>query len=196
MDSASSEEKREISEEDIERLFEVLETGSNKNVELFKEAMKAMAHLESDKEKFIKLKESLNIYQILAFYLISVFPYCNYSFYREYFLLIFMITKSLNEKGEMFILKKDKRKESNMTNNKCFSETSSINVTAEILNLFIAELFPNYLKDLKESKGVDFKYLGFEDEHIKNLILMCKYLANWLFNNEFIEYRLEINVDF
>lgn len=64
------------------------------------------------------------------------------------------------------------------------------------MNLFLAELFPNYLTELIDKKNVNCIYLGFEDDNIKNLILMTKFLANWLFNFGFITYRLEINVDF
>ena len=62
------------------------------------------------------------------------------------------------------------------------------------MNLFIAELFPTYFKEMKTN--YDFIFLGYEDDNIKNLILMTKFLANWLFNNEFTDYRIEINVDF
>lgn len=64
------------------------------------------------------------------------------------------------------------------------------------MNLFLAELFPIYLTEFIDKKSVNFVYLGFEDDNIKNLILMTKFLANWLFNFNFINYRLEINVDF
>lgn len=64
------------------------------------------------------------------------------------------------------------------------------------MNLFLAELFPIFLKEFQENKKYHFNFLGFEDENIKNLILMTKFLANWLFNYSFINYRLEINVDF
>lgn len=64
------------------------------------------------------------------------------------------------------------------------------------MNLFLAELFPLFLKNYQEKNKYQFHFLGFEDENIKNLILMTKFLANWLFNFGFINYRLEINVDF
>ena len=64
------------------------------------------------------------------------------------------------------------------------------------MNLFLAELFPTYLNQFIEKENIRFHFLGFEDENIKNLILMTKFLANWLFNYNFINYRLEINVDF
>lgn len=64
------------------------------------------------------------------------------------------------------------------------------------MNLFLAELFPTYLTQFIEKENISFHFLGFEDENIKNLILMTKFLANWLFNYNFINYRLEINVDF
>lgn len=76
-----------------------------------------------------------------------------------------------------------------------FCDSQHIEVISEIMNLFLAELFPIYLKNFTE-RGQKFIYLGQEDENIKNLILMTKFLANWLFNVDYIDYRLEINVDF
>lgn len=195
IDNAISDEHKAITEGDITLLFDLLDS-SDREAQLFKAAMKAMLQLESDKEQFEKLRESLSVNQILAYFLISIYPFCHYQFFKEYFCLVFMIIKALNDKGEMFIEKSEKLKMNMRHDEKLFSEGPEVQIAAEILNLFIAELFPNYLKAFKEDNKFDFKYLGFEDEHIKNLILMCKYLANWLFNNELTEYRLEINVDF
>lgn len=196
IDNAASEERKEINEFDITRLCDSLDQNNNKEVQLFKVAMKAMMQLGSDKDKFDKLKESFNINQLLSYYILSIYPFTSQQFFEEYFYLVYMVVQALNDKGDMFIVKNEKRKTSFKHEDKLFCETQNVSIAAEILNLFIAELFPNYLKAMKEEKKVEFRYLGFEDEHIKNLILMCKYLANWLFNNEFTEYRLEINVDF
>jgi hypothetical protein len=193
---AGSKGKASMSKEDIDRFFNFRVEGEEKEFVMLKSAMKAIIYLESDKEKFDSLKETMNIYQILAFYLISIYPYCSEKFFKEYLLLIVMIIKSLNEKGEMFVEKGEKRKPSIKTDDskKQFCEGVNIHVASEILNLFIAELFPNLLRKFK-TLDIPFEFLGFEDDHIKNLILMTKFLANWLFNNEFTDYRLEINVD-
>ena len=196
IDGAAADERKNMTEFDITHLFDSIDDGTGKEAQSFKAAMKAMLQLDSDKDKFNNLKESLSISQILSYFLVSIFPYCSYQFFKEYFCLVFMAIKALNDKGDLFVDKNDKHKSSYKQDEKLFTEGTDIHVSAEILNLFIAELFPNQLKELKEVKGIEFKYLGFEDEHIKNLILMCKYLANWLFNNELTEYRLEINVDF
>ena len=196
IDNASSENRQSMKNSDIDHLFGLIGVKDDINAQFFKSAMKAMLQLENDKEKFERLKESLNINQVLAFYLISAFPYCSYEFFREYFILTYMIIRAINDKGEMFIDKAEKHKITAKTDDNPLSESIDVHITAEILNLFIAELFPHYLKTIKEDRNVEFKYLGFEDENIKNLILMCKYTANWLFNHEFTEYRLEINVDF
>ena len=97
---------------------------------------------------------------------------------------------AINLKGHLFIKNYVK------IENKNFSDSEEIFVIAEILNLFLAELFHNQMKDFQKEKEYKFFYLGFEDENIKNLILMTKYLANWLFHFNFVDYRLEINVDF
>jgi len=186
-----------LSKEVSDKLCNISIPNSESEINSLKNALRAMSYLESDKEKFDSLKESMNIYQILGFYLISIYGYCSETFFREYMFLILMIIKSLNEKGEMFIEKDEKKKSNNKNDdasNKMFCDGMNIHVASEVLNLFIAELFPNLLKSFKHA-GVNFEFLGFEDEHIKNLIVMTKFLANWLFNNEFTDYRLEINVD-
>lgn len=194
-DKAGAEEKAQITEEDIDKLFDLIKDDPEEQYAEFRKAMKEMQKIQNNDEEFNKIKEDLNIYQVLAAYLVRIFSYCSYSFYREYFLLVYMITKSLNDKGEKFIDKEEKNSNKEASD-KLFTQTDFLHVIPEILNLFIAELFPEKLKDFKGTKNIEFKYLGFEDENIKNLILMCKYMANWLFNHEFTEYRLEINVDF
>lgn len=194
---AEGKSRSQFSKDSVEKLFSFTVPASESEMSALKNAMRTMSYLESDKEKFDSLKESMNIYQILGFYLISIQQFCSDIFFREYLLLILMIIKSLNEKGEMFIEKDEKKKTSAKHDEiigKFFCDGMNIHVASEILNLFIAELFPNLLKSFKSS-GINFEFLGFEDEHIKNLIVMTKFLANWLFNNEFTDYRLEINVD-
>lgn len=196
MDNAASDERKQLSEFEISRLFDTLDLVKEKDASLFKQAIKSMLQIDTTNDKFEKMKDSLNVNQILGLYLVAIYPYCNYKFFTEYFYLLYLIVKALNDKGDMFVDKNEKRKGSVKLDEKPFCESLEVHVAAEILNLFIAELFPTYLKSMKEENKIEFKYLGFEDEHIKNLILMCKYLANWLFNNEFTEYRVEINVDF
>ena len=193
---ASSRTKVSMTKEDIDRFFNFKLEGEERECQTLKNAMKAIIYLESDKEKFDSLKETMNIYQILAFYLISIYPYCSEKFFKEYLLLIIMIIKSLNEKGEMFVEKVDKRKPNIKPDDlkRQFCEGVYVHIVSEILNLFIAELFPTLYRKFKID-DMAFEFLGFEDDNIKNLILMTKFLANWLFNNEFTDYRLEINVD-
>ncbi len=105
-----------------------------------------------------------------------------------------LLIKTLNAKGKMFVTSLDKV-EVDLNENQDFCNQKFIYTVAEVMNLFLAELYPVYLKELLEEK-MKFTFLGFEDDNIKNLILMTKFLANWLFNFDFIEYRLEINVDF
>ena len=194
---AEGKNKTQLSKEAVDKLFMFNLPSSEIEISALKNALKTMTYLESDKDKFDSLKESMSIYQILGFYLISIHQFCSEGFFREYLLLILMVVKSLNEKGEMFIEKDEKKKSGNKNEDgsgRMFCDGVNIHVASEILNLFIAELFPNLLKAFK-TNGINFEFLGFEDEHIKNLIVMTKFLANWLFNNEFTDYRLEINVD-
>lgn len=196
IDNAVVENKKHIDEVEVIRLFEIFDENNDKEVQLFKSAMKAMVQMGADYDKFDKLKESLNINQILSFYLVCIYHHCSYQFFKEYFYLVFMMIKALNDKGDLFIDKNEKYQPNIKKDEKIFCESSEVHVAADMLNLFIAELFPNYLKALKDDRKIEFKYLGFEDENIKNLILMSKHFANWLFNSELSEYRLEINVDF
>jgi hypothetical protein len=189
--------KSPLAKEVIDKLFQFTVPGMESEIGALKTHMKSMSVLESDKARFEASKDSLTIYQILAYYLVSVYSYCSESFFREYSHLILMILKSLNDKGEMFIEKDEKKKPGAKGDDgatRFFCDGLNIHVASEILNLFIAELFPALLKSFKTA-GINFDFLGFEDEHIKNLIVMTKYLANWLFNHEFTDYRLEINVD-
>lgn len=195
--SAENTNKPIFSKEIIEKIFDINVPLIENELQSLKIAMKGFCGKEFDHEKFDSLKDNMPIYQILAFYLVSIYKYCSESFFKEYLLLTVMILRSLNDKGDMFI-EKDEKKKSNTKNdedkNKTFCDGMNIQVASEILNLFIAELFPNLLKTLKTS-GINLEFLGFDDEHIKNLIVMTKFLANWLFNQEFTDYRLEINVD-
>lgn len=187
-----------IRAEDIAAAWKFRIDTEERDLQPLKQAMASMLLLELDKEKSRKSKQKLNIYQILGLFLNSIFRYCSENFFREYSLLTVLIIKALNEKGELFLDKNEKRKSASKSEEpkKNFCETDNINVTAEILNLFIAELFPLYFKKMAGEENFTVAYLGLEDENIKNLILMTKYMANWLFNSEFTEYRLEINVDF
>jgi hypothetical protein len=193
---ASSKSRTSMVKDDVDRFFNIRFDGEEKEFLMLKSSMKALVYLDSDKEKFESLKETMNIYQILGYYLISIFPYCSEKFFREHLMLIVMICKSLNEKGDMFVDKSEMRKTTIRIDDsrKSFCEGHYVHIVSEILNLFIAELFPTLLKKFKQL-DIAFEFLGFDDDHIKNLILMTKFLANWLYNNEFTDYKLEINVD-
>lgn len=195
---AASANHQKIRADDIGKFWNFKIEQEERDVAPLRDAMRQLLSLENDANKFEKQKDSLNIYQILAHYLNSIYSYCSEAFFREYVILMVLVVKALNEKGEMFLEKGDKKKTGGKSEDslRYFCDTTNIHVCAEILNLFIAELFPLYFKKINSDGIPEFKFLGFEDDNIKNLILMTKYLANWLFNCEFTDYRLEINVDF
>ena len=195
---AASTTHERIKPEDIRKLNVFKIDGDDREFLQLKAAMQNVLAQEADPAKFKEATDNFSIYQIFGYYLNSIFSFCSEKFFREYVLLIVMIIRALNEKGEMFLDKGDKRKPSvkGEEMKKSFCDSTNTNVCAEILNLFIAELFPAYFKKLSPDNQTEAHFLGFEDDNIKNLILMAKYLANWLFNLEFTEYRLEINVDF
>lgn len=195
---AASSSRSRFQLEDLRKLQAFKLDSDDHEMNSLRTAVQSVLILEASPDKLEAAKENFSIFQILGYYLISIHPYCSDKLFKEYALLIAMIIRALNEKGEMFLDKNDKRKPSQKPEDaqKCFCDSDNINVCAEILNLFIAELFPQYFKKLSPEYQASISFLGFEDDNIKNLILMAKYLANWLFNQEFTEYRLEINVDF
>lgn len=134
------------------------------------------------------------VFGVLARFLAAVHPLCADGFFREYALLAALLARALNEKGELFLDRGEKRR-GRVEDTRPFCEGEHVHVLAEMLNLFVAELFPAYLRGVALPGG-GLRYLGFEDEHIRHLILMAKYLANWLFHAGHSAYRLEVNVDF
>lgn len=195
---AASSSRSRFQVEDLRKIQAYKLDSDEQEINSLRAAVQSVLALEVSPDKLEAAKENFSIFQILGYYLTSIHPYCSEKLFKEYALLIIMIIRALNEKGEMFLDKNDKRKPSQKPEDaqKCFCDSDNINVCAEILNLFIAELFPQYFKKLSPEYQASISFLGFEDDNIKNLILMAKYLANWLFNQEFTEYRLEINVDF
>ena len=63
-------------------------------------------------------------------------------------MLFCMLVRALNKKGSMFLDKDDKIKSTDSEDLFCHSK--KIHISAEILNLFIAELFPKYLRQLEK----------------------------------------------
>lgn len=61
-----------------------------------------------------------------------------------------MLVRALNDKGEMFLDKEEKKMESINGENNVFCHSNKVHISAEILNLFIAELFPKYLRELEK----------------------------------------------
>ena len=61
-----------------------------------------------------------------------------------------MLVKALNDKGEMFLDKEEKNLNPMTGDNNLFCHSNKVHISAEILNLFIAELFPKYLRELEK----------------------------------------------
>lgn len=170
----------------------------NKDRELtmMREALKSILQPEVDLNKSDAGSEFIGIYKIFACYLLSVYPYCSDKFFEEYCLLIAMICKALNHKGKALIPESEKAhyaKEIEETGNQ-FCDSKNVIFVVEIFNTFITEYFPIILRRYLAIEPT-FSFLGFEEEQAKNLILMIKMLAIWLYRNGFTEYKLEINVD-
>lgn len=185
--------KREMTKNDIIEIFSNLDKTKNSNIAKFQKAMDEMIHLQNDDEKFKKFSESLNIFQVLSYYLIQIFPKCQKQFFFEYFLLIFMLTNGLEKEGSLFLedFKKNEKTDKN------FCEENYVEIIPEIFNIFIAELFPNYYKEINNVFEINFRFLGCEKEdNIKNLVLMIQFLGFWLFCYKFTKFKPEISFDF
>lgn len=181
------EEEKILDKKLIEKLFEFKFMENNENLELFKKSLLKFLENVPDCDKFLKI-ENLSLNDVLAFYILSIFKYCSENFFREYFFLIVMIILSLNKLDGVL------RVSDENSLNGHFCETKDIGVVLKLMNLFLAELYPFFFR--KFMGGYEFEYLGFEEENIKNLILMTKFFANWLYHCEFVDYKMEINSDF
>ena len=89
----------------------------------------------------LKKNGDFDLYDILAHYLKFLFPYCQPSFFREYLFLVVMLIRVLQEEGRKFLYKK------NMEKGEDFCASQNVKVVSEILNMFIAEKYPVYLKE-------------------------------------------------
>lgn len=196
IDGALSSERKRITEHDIVKIFEVFAQEKGKEAHSLKLALESTLKNSTSKSNLDDLTEPLAINQILAIFLISIYPYCSDPFFREYVYLIYMITKALNEEGAEIVQDSTPHKENYQHESRVFCEYMDVSIVAEIMNIFIAELFPQYFKTLAEANKIDFQYLGLSEEQIPHLILMCKFLTGWLFTNELTDFQLEINIDF
>jgi hypothetical protein len=186
--------KRDITAADLDVVFEIGSFKDFKDNKVFRNFFESSILLFKNKSSKIKeQKENMNIYQILSHFLCEIFPYCSIDLFKEFFIIIYTLIHSINDKGHLF---KEKEEKSSKQNDRFFCESTEFIVVTKMINLFIAEIFPEFLKLLKDKNKFNFKFLGFEDENIKNLILMCKFLGNWMFHSKFSPYRMEINVDF
>ena len=151
-----------------------------------------LTHQKIDPEE---TKEQMTIYQTLVYFLSYIHPNVLPDFYEEYQLLIIMMIRTLNDKGDQFVDKEDKKKAlSKIEDSKLpFCQSNMLNIVVEIINHFIAEPFPILLKTLLKDHRLS--YLSFSEDGIKNLIVMLKYLANWMFHFDFTEFRFEVNGD-
>ena len=185
---------REMNESsDLDLLFKIDILKDFEDTKIFKNFFEGVIIiLKSKSNKIKELKETMNIYQILSSFLYEIFSYCSIDLFKEYFFIIYTLIHSVNDKGHLFKEKDDKKIKNK---DKFFCEGKEFIVVTKMINLFIAEIFPEFLKNLQDKK-FNFKFLGFEDENIKNLILMCKFMGNWLFHSKYTPYRMEINVDF
>lgn len=187
--------QRTANDTEFSKLINSLDSDNSLTKQYFIDSIQRMLKTFQDDSMTKQMKLSMNIYQVLSLFLISIHSYCGSQFFKEYFYLLYCFIEALNENGRLFIPKKADTQVSAAANSKTFCHNKTVFVVCEMLNLFIVEMFPSYFNQLIGKHKLEFFYLGYEDNQIKNLVLMCKQLSSWLFNNEFIEYRMEVNID-
>lgn len=65
------------------------------------------------------------------------------------------------------------------------------------LNNFIAEIFPQELKKIKDLYTEEpLVFLGIDEQAITYLLIMCRFIGDWLFHNKQISFRVEFNITF
>lgn len=191
---------------------------TKKGTEFFKLRAAFDSLLNTNEESLENLRSSVNIYKVLAFYLISIYRFCSEKFFQEYVFLCILLCKGLNEKGDSLLasitrnysqkstgisfdvknVNEKKKEEIGKDENKTvkeFCESLNVFMISEIMNVFLSELYPVYLNAMKTPQ-MRFGFLGLEMDQIPNLVFMVKMIANWLFHNELTDFKLEINADF
>lgn len=148
-----------------------------------------MVHLQEDKLQFFQLRESFNVYQIFSYYFILLHPFCVHQFLFEYFVLLVMLAMALNKFGWNFIKTEEQVEKTD------FCSQFNISLVPEIFNIFLAEIFPVLMKEFQKEQEIEFHFLGDDEKHILNLVYMLKLLANWLYDFNFTQYKLEINFE-
>ena len=78
------------------------------------------------------------------------------------------------------------------------SNNISVNNSFPIdLNNFIAEIFPLELKKIKDlSPEASLVFLGIDEQAIKYLLIMCRFIGDWFFHTKQIDFRVEFNITF
>lgn len=143
------------------------------------------------------LQKSMDIYHIFAFFVNYISQFCSPQLLREYVALALLMIKAINETG--FNIKTSEGVSAVLDQQEvvkqplCFS--SKHELCALIINPFLAELFPLYFRELNADSSKSFQFLGFEDNQIKNLVLMIKYLGNWFYNWKITSLKLDFNLD-
>jgi len=145
-------EKEEVpADKEIDSYFQTNFPEFESDIRPFVEALKWIKKKDWKSATFMSLKDNLTIYQVLSFFLLNIYKYCSRSFFKEYVVLFCMLIRALNDKGQMFLDKDDKQKnDGGLEEVDLFCHTKKIHISAEILNLFIAELFPKYLRKLEK----------------------------------------------
>ena len=99
---AKAVERKEFTEEKIDFYFQFIMFQESQEMKLFRESLKEMLLMYNNKTFGVE-KKSLNIYQLLSYFLIKIHTLCCEEFFKEYFVLIFMLIAALNDKGRIYL---------------------------------------------------------------------------------------------
>lgn len=146
------------------------------------------------------LKESLgfNIYEVFCHFISEIFNFVSQDFFKEFIYLMIIYLETLSEKGYDFLFakldKEEKKKKEKMRQTTEFCSTKEVPIISETSNIFIAENF--YREYTKNIKGkINMIYFGEDDLQIYNLIQIIKFYINWLYINDYSEFKAELNID-
>lgn len=117
-----------------------------------------------------KQEKDTNISAHIAGFLEKVYPFCSPNFFRELVILCLML----------------------ISNNINANDTLPID-----LNNFVAEIFISELKKVREMCFEQpLQFLGTEELSVKYLLIMCRLVGDWLFHNNVVKFRAELNIEF
>ena len=95
---------------------------------------------------------------MIAYYFIQFQKYTIEEFSFEYLVLLILLIKIINKIGNSFV------KVENLKPDQKFCNTHAVEVIPEVLNVFIAEMFPNVFKNFVQKHELNMQFFGYTEE--------------------------------